>query len=798
MTDGRRSSGTDDAEREVGRASRRVDGEQFVTGSAEYVDDATLSRELHLEFVQIPRSHAKILDVDASKALEMDGVEAVLTGEGVKARTNPKGHWIQGKDQGDEYGLAVDRVRYYGEPVAAVAAEDKYLAKDAVERVHVDYEPLELVLDADDALSEDAPVIHPEIQHLDQVDGNVSDTVSQRIGDVEAGFEEADHVFEEEFYLPPISHAPLETHGCVADYDTGGGTLALRTSTQVMHTTKNVLSKVLDLPASKIAVEKPEIGGGFGAKLNVAPHEICASLLSMDLGRPVRAKLDRSQLFELTKVSFAYRSSVRMGVRDDGTITAWEEDIVQEEGAYHSWGKAILGILHSRLFPYKVGNIRIDGTVVYTNRVPSCPMRGGRLRQLAVVRESMVALMANELGIDPVEVRKRQMITQEDCPYEAATGALIDSTGMEAAIDAALERIDYEAIKAEIDDESFVGVGVAAGHHHSSTRHATLDADYGSVRLVLESDGSIVLSTDAAEMGNGCRTTLTQIAADACGVETDRITVVDDSTQKTRPGLGSWGSRTMTIHGTATLKAGGSLAEDLKSLAAHHFEASPEDVRLSDGRAHLVGTDLNVDVETLADEAYNAGTDLPEGMTTGSISASVTFDPAMDPDVEHPTEVPNEQGGGHLSVSYPGGFHVVVTSVDPETGKVSVEDYVASDDVGKAINPKIVEGQIHGGVAQALGMALSERITFDEETGQPMNADFSEYGVPTPSEVPDIESIIVEEPSPNTPGGWKGVGEGPLVVGPAAVVNAVCDAVGVRLTELPLDAETVHRAIRDR
>lgn len=777
----------------VGKRLPRTDGRTFVTGTARYVADYDLQNQAHLALVRSPHGHAEVVDVDVSHALATDGVLDVITGEDVVAETNPKGL------HGEEYALAVDRVRYGGEPVAAVAAETEAIARDAAERVDVEYDRLDVVVDPVDALADDAPVVHPDLQDEDGVDGNVSQSFEQHVGDVEAGFEEADRIVERTYRFPALNGAPMEPHGCVVEYDTAEESITTYTTTQIMHRHKGRLADVFGLPANAVRVVQAEVGGAFGNKLNLLSHEICATLLSKRIDRPVKAVLTRQEHLETSKSSFAYVMDVKAGVTDDGTVTAWEEEILQDEGAYHASGLYIVGgaAANTRLLGYTIPNIHLTGKVVYTNRTPGAPVRGTGVRQLAFARESLLSELADDLGIDPIDLRIQQSVSNDECPYETPTGNVLSTTGMDAAIDAATDEIDYETTKRAVTDEEYTGIGVAIGYHVSSCRGRLHDADHATVDLRLEEDGSVTLATTACDMGTSPRTTLTQVCAATLGVDPEDVRVVDGDTQRTPVSDGSHSSRTMAMMGTATHDAATTIRGNLARMAAERLEAAPEDLEFAHGEVRVAGTDRSVSFETLAAAAHNDLGSLPEGMTAGDLSVEATFD-TRDERVPVRTEPADEQALGNIAMDYPCSVQIVVASVDPATGKVTVEKHVVVDDVGTAVNPLVVEGQMEGGAVQGIGAALSERLEYDPDTGQPMNSNFSDYGIPTITDVLWIDATYVEVPSLGTAGGWKGVAEGPYIVAPAAIANAVCDAIGVRVTELPLTPERVKAAIEGR
>jgi carbon-monoxide dehydrogenase large subunit len=765
----------------IGRRMPRTDGKKYVTGEAEYIADVDVPNQLHMALLRSEHAHAVIEDIDTDAAAEMDGVEAVLTGADLAEGTSPLGV------HGELYGLAVERVRYYGEPVVAVAAEDSFTAQDAVERIAVEYTVRDAVVGAKEAIEDDAPQVHPELQEVDSVDGNVADSFEQRIGDVSAAFEEADHVYERSFRYPRISGAPMEPHGCIADFDATDDTLTFHTSTQVIHNHKGYLSTVFGMPSNRVQVVQPEVGGGFGNKLHLVQHEICAVALSKRSGRPVKAVLTRREQLEATKTSFNYEMDAKMGVTDDGTIVAWEEEVLQDEGAYTEYGLGVVGGAagNTSMLLYDVPNLRLQGSVVYTNCTPGSAVRGTGVRQLAFARECLISEAADDLGIDPIEMRSRQVITNEDCPYETRVGNIVTSIGTSEVIETAVEAIDYRRRREEAATDPNVGIGVAIGTNISGCRPRGLDSDIGTVDVRFEADGSVTLWTEATDMGTSCRTTISQIAADVLGIEPESVRVVDGDTEKTPPGSGSHSSRTISIIGSGAARAADAVGDSLKRIAARELEASEADVVLEGGEARIQGTDRGVALDTLADIAYNRAGRLPEGMDAGDLSQSMTFD-TRTPDLAAPTDLIDEDATGNISNDYPPGCAIAVVSVDPDTGRVHVESVVDVQDVGRAINPTVVEGQIHGGVVQGIGSALFEELEYDPETGELLNADFREYAVPLAADVPDIDARFVEVPSKTTPGGWKGMAEGPFIVAPAAIANAVSDAVGQRVEELPL------------
>lgn len=776
----------------VGKELPQTDGRKFVTGQAKYVADYDLPHQAHMGMVRSIHGHAKIEDVDVSDALAMDGVIDVITGEDVHEATNPKGI------HGEEYAIAKDHVRYYGEPVAAVAAETELIAQDAVDAIDVTYDRLDVAVNAVEAIEDDAPIVHPELQDVDGVEGNVSQSFEQQVGDVQEGFDAAERIIERTYQFPALHGAPMEPHGCVVEYDTGEESITSYTTTQVMHPHKETLAAVFDLPVNAVQVIVGEVGGAFGNKLNVLPHEISAILLSKRIERPVKSVLSRQEHLELSKSSFNYVMDVKVGVDDEGTITAWEEEVLQDEGAHHESGLYILGgaASNTRLLGYKIPNIHIKGKIVYTNTTPGAPVRGTGVRQLAYARESLLSEIADDLDVDPIELRTQQSVSNDETPYKTPTGNIIPNTGMDAAIERAKEIFDYDATVEAVADEPYSGVGVAVGYHVSGCRGRLHDADSTTVSLRAEGDGSFTMGTTACDMGTSTRTTLTQVCCDVLGAAPDDVRVHDNDTEETPPGDGSHSSRTMAIMGTAAYDAAFQLRENFKRIAAKQLEAAPADVTFEDGEAVIRGTKRGMSFAELAEVAYNDKSGVPDDMDAGDMSVEATFD-TRDERVANRTEPTSEQAIGNISMDYPCSVQMVAASVDPDTGRVTIDKHVVVDDVGKAVNPLVVEGQEEGGAVQGIGAALMEKLEYNEDTGQIENSTFTDYKLPSIADVPMVESDYVEVPSKSTPGGWKGVAEGPYIVSPPAVANAVRDAIGVHLTELPLSPDRVKAAIDD-
>lgn len=779
---------------QIGKSVSRVDGEQFVDGSASYIDDIDSPNQLYLGLTQSKYGHAIIEEIDTEPARQMEGVKAIITGEDVVQHTEPIGaESIPGND--NQYGLAVDRIRYHGEPVAAVAAVDPYLARDAADRITVKTTRLDVTVDPLRARESDSPNIHPELQDIEQVDGNISQRMHQEVGDVDRGFKHAETIVENTFRYPPINGAPLETHGCIAEYDNLDDELTIYLPTQVIHRSRKNLARIFGIPINKVRVIQPEIGGSFGNKIIIRPHEVCAVLLSKLTGHPVKAKLNRAEHLGTTTASLQYIVELSIGVDSAGDIVAWRESVIQDGGAYHPRGIRKPG-LNTAPLPYKVPNIEISAEAVYTNRVPSGPVRGVAMRQLAFARESLIDELAAKLGRDPIEYRMDIGITQDECPYTASMGQKIGSSGLVDALQRARDNIDYEDLRKKSQTQENFGVGVAAAMHLTSCKYEGGTPDFGAVEIAIETDGSVTLRTEACEMGTGTRTSLAQIVADKIGVSLDRIKVIDGDTDRTPEGLGSYASRTLSITGSATNIAAERAESLLRKVGAHKLEANPDEIVLADDKVCVAKTDRRLDIADIVTAIrYDDG--LPEEVEAGPFNISAHYETGEDSADGTKVTGLYSDATGNIAASYPVSVQVVACSIDEGTGSVTIEEQIVVDDAGKAVNPAIIEGQAIGGAAQALGSVLAEALRFDSSSGQLMNNNFTSYRIPTAMEVPDIKTDIVEIPSPNTSGGWKGIAEGSMISGPSATANAIADALDTRVTQLPMDPQHVVAMLRE-
>jgi carbon-monoxide dehydrogenase large subunit len=668
-------------------------------------------------------------------------------------------------------------VRYAGESVAVIVAESPYVAEDARDEIIVEWEPLPSVGDAELALADDAPLVWPDRDWPD----NVCGTFEKEMGDVDRAFDEADVVVTESYRIQRQFGCSLEGRGVLAEWDRNIDELTLWTSSQIVHIARDLLSSVLGLPEHRIRVLVPRIGGGFGAKFHFYPEETAIALAARETGRPVRWVEDRLESFLSTVHAREQRIRISMAAREDGTITGVKGDLIGDMGAaMHTVGYGPLWLTSVMLTSvYEIPNARVRARAVVTNKTPLGSYRGWGQPQANFAVERTVDRLAGELGIDRVELRRRNFIPPERLPRKSLHHTL-DSGDYRACLDRAMELLaerGWPERQAELRAQGrHVGIGIsfytensALGPSRMINEGGVQQGGYDIARVRVEPGGEVTLYTGLCEMGQGLTTALAQVCADNLGVHPDHVNVVHgDSSQVPYTGYGTGASRGASVGGAAVTKAARTASAKVLRIAGHMLEADPEDLEAEDGRISVKGSpSAFVTMADVGRAAYIRAIELPDGEDPG-IEAVEAFDPPQ--------------------FAWPYGANVAVVEVDAETGQVSFLDYVYVHDCGTIINPTIVEGQIQGGVAQGIGAALFEKLPYDEE-GQPLFATFMEYVLPTSAEVPRLAMEHQHTPSPNIPGGMKGVGEAGAIGSPAAVVAAIEDALsqyGARITETPV------------
>jgi len=766
----------------VGTRVTRLEDPRVLLGDARYVADLTLPRMLHVAFVRSIHPHARIVGIDASEAVAADGVRAVVTGADLDAHPLEDTAVHPTLPKTPQPALASDRVLWAGEAVAAVVAASAHAAEDAAERVRVDYEPLQPVHDIDSALAQGAPVLHG---HLGS---NVLITDRRSSGDVEEAFAEASRIFERRTHTNRLSAAPLETRGCLVDFERSSGHMTVWSSTQTPDLLRWTLASVLDHPHHRIRAVAPDVGGGFGPKMSTYPEEVVVAALARRLGRPVRWIEDRRESLLTLNHSKEQVIDLEIAVRSDGRMLGMRARYFSDSGAY-SFNSATALIepqLAAGLMPglYDVQAYEYELTAVMTNKTPIGPYRGVGWTSGHTARELLLDEIARELDLDPAELRRLNMIRADMLPYRSATGLEYDSGSYEESLARALDEADYEGFRREQargrDEGRHLGVGISpyveptafgteigeqSGYPYSSHDNATVTVDPA---------GKVRIAVGVCSQGQGHSTTFAQLVGDALGVRVDDVEVVAGDTERAPFGLGTYASRGAVIGGGALALAAGDVRTKLLRVAAEMLEASPADLEIEDSRVAVRGSpEAALGLEDVAGAAY--------------------LDPAVRIDGEEPLLSSTRFYDPRATFS--NGCFVAIVEVDLDTGGVTLRRFTAVEDCGTVLNPMIVEGQVRGAVAQGVGAALLEHLVYDDEA-QLITTTFSDYLLPTASDVPSISVAHIETPSPVTVGGIKGMGESGLLASPAAIVNAVLDAIGPHdpaKVELPLTPERVLR-----
>lgn len=746
----------------VGKPLARVDAHGKVTGKTVYAADFALPGMLWGKVLRSTEPHARIVRIDPSRALRLPGVRAVITGE-----DTPNVRY--GGALKDETVFAGDKVLYAGQPVAAVAATTPEAALAALKAIDVVYDPLPAVFDVQAALAPGAPLVHEAWQTYTAMpilyrDGNICNRARIIAGDVERGFAEADRIFEHRFTTRMVHQGYTEPRAAVAAWD-AGGRVTVWSNTQLPFDVQNTLAEILQLPPSGIRVVVAAIGGGFGGKLRVGVEHF-AALLARKTGRPVKVITTSEE--ELT-AAYPRQGTVielKTGVTRDGRITAKQGRIVFDTGAFAGSGPGVASVATLILAgPYRIPNLFLEGYAVYTNKTNCGSFRAPSGPQANFAMESQTDMIADALGVDPLEFRLKNIVREGD---EGPTGQVLSGVGLEECLLRVANAIGWKDRR----PGPWRGKGIACGWW-------TTTGGSSGVYVKINPDGTVALNTGAAEIGTGALTGAAQVLAEELAVELSDITLVSADTYSTPFDFGAQGSRTAFSVGNACRAAAADLKRQLFALASRQLEVSPEACELRGKRVVAAGKSLSL--ADLARLSQQSG---------GGLIAHGTF-------IAPPTPFDTKRVEAHVYPAFHSpSFHAhgVELSVDPELGEITLHRYVVAQDVGFALNPTYVAGQIEGGVAQGLGQALSEEIVY--ENGRVLNPNLTDYKMPTTLDVPRIESILVQHPSAVGPYGAKGVGEPPNIEPPAAVANAVATATGVRITSLPITAEKIALALR--
>jgi carbon-monoxide dehydrogenase large subunit len=772
----------------VGQSVPRKEDLALLTGTARFIDDIKLPGMLYAKILRSEVAHARVRSVDTSAARQLPGVIDTLCGADLVGKIKPWGDLMQDLLVGDHTPFAVDKVLYEGQEIAAVVAETKYQALDALEAIQVDLEELRPIIDPEEAIAPGAPLIQEGISY-EFGDGNIFDRYRVRIGDIDAAEAAADVVVRQRFTTNRQAGAALDPHGCVASYDSFTRELTIHSSTQSIYMVRDVLADVLQIPRNKVRVIIPEVGAGFGSKAQIFPYEVIASIFSMRLGRPVHLVLGRKEIFQSGTARNSQVRYAELMCQRDGTITGYRDYVVHNTGAMSVWGNQVLHIgTNVGMLPYPIPNIRVDGDIVHTNTAPGGALRGFGIPQTIWAKEQLVDMAARELGLDALEMRARNVVRPETFPFRTPMGQVIDSTSVYDCLQKSAESIGWTAHKASPAPHE--GVGLAVSMKYTSCRHPSFDTDLSAVRLRLETDGTVTIYSSDVTHGQSHATMLAQIVADGLGVGFEKITLAQPDSVTSPFGLGTYASRGAAVLGTACRMATERLRERVLTIAAHVLEASVDDLEIGNDRVYVKGLpDSGLYLEILASFAAYRTHQLPPGFEP-TLEAIATYDT--------PTEREGADGSGNLSVTYSSAAHAARVRVDPDTGLVRVVDYAMAHDTGVVINPLVVEGQHQGGFLMGLGMVLGEDYVYDDG-GHLTNASFKDYLAPTATDMPELTKIFeIPAPSLTIPGGQKGAGESGTGPVPAAVGNAVFDATGVRFTSLPITPQRMLLALREK
>ena len=772
----------------IGKRFPRKDAPAKATGRAQFVDDMKFPGMLHGALLQSPLAHARVLNIDTSRAERLPGVKAVLT-----ARDVPGTRYGVSPARYDETIFAQDKVRYVGDEVAAVAAVDLETALEAIELIQVDYEPLPAVFTPEEALAEGAPLIHEEFP------GNVCAEVHQHFGDVEAALARCDYVRTDRFKSSRQDGGFIEPHAAIAVFDLDGR-LTLYSATQVPHYVQRTLAMLTGLPMSKVRVVKPYVGGGFGPKSEATPLDICSTFLAQATGRPVKMVYTREQVFLHGRARHAFFHEMTTGVKSDGTLVALEHRCVMDGGAYSSFGIATVYYAGSLLgAPYKLANMKYDGVRAYTNK-PACgAQRGHGGVHARALFEQQLDLIAGELGLDPVELRLRNIMEAGDITCNDLN---MSSLGMRECIEAVSQGSDWKKKRGKLPPGK--GIGMASGFfvsgagypiYRSETYHSTANLK------VHEDGGGITVYTGAAEIGQGAETMVAAIAAEALGIEYQDVEVKSGSTDYSVD-LGAYSSRTTLMTGHAVKEAAEKAKAIILEALAEELDIEPGRLDLRLGRVIVSGGEVDITlIRSRYIKEHRGWRDQPQGdsltfreaarvafLRRGSITTSGKYKPP-------PLGGRFKGAAVGTSPAYGCSAQVVEVTVDLETGQITVDRVTDAHDCGRAINLTQVEAQMEGSVSMGLGEALFEQVLFDHQ-GRVENPSLGDYRIPTIMDMPHMECIVIESGEPNGPFGAKEVGEGAIMPTIPAILNAVRDAVGVVLNELPLTPERVLMAIK--
>ncbi len=770
----------------VGKPVQRLEDPRLLTGAGRYVADIKLDRMVHVAFLRSDQSHARIRGIEVEEAAALPGVIGVFTAadlpelKPIYARSRMKNYHATANPA-----LAIDKVRYVGEPVVVVVATSRYVAEDALALIAVDYEPLGAVIEPEAAACGDAPFLHPEFG---------TNVLLERVfktGEAADALAAAPLRVKGRFRFHRKSPLFMENRAYLADYDRGRGSITLHSSTQVPGIVRDALAGVLDMPGHAIRVVAPDVGGGFGGKGSLYPEEIVVTALARRLARPVKYVSDRLEDLSSTSQGFAEIVEAELGFDEEGRFIALSGEVLGDVGAYsiYPWTAALepVQVVSFLPGPYKIPHYYGRVRAVATSKPPTGPYRGVGRPTSVFALERLVDMAARKLGMDPRELRLRNLVQADEFPHRIGSGIIWERSSFTECLDKACRTIDYEAFRKRQAEARaagrWLGLGIATyaeltgiGSRISVAPGMPINTGSESATVRIDSTGAVTAIFGVASHGQSLETTLAQIVAEELGVRPQDVRIVQGDSAATAHGTGTYASRSAVIGGSAAIVTSRALLEKVKRVAAELLKATPEEIETADGEIFVRDTNYHISFGDLARAVYSDMATLPLEKRE-KLESTETFDPFL----------------GTTTTA----THVAIVEVDPETLAVRVERFVVAEDCGRMINPMVVDGQVHGGVAQGIGAALLEELVYDEE-GQFLTASLVDYMVPTAAEVPAIEVSHLESVLPDNPGGFRGMGEGGTIGSPAAVANAVADALAhldIEILELPITPERLFRLV---
>jgi aerobic carbon-monoxide dehydrogenase large subunit len=771
----------------VGSPIKRREDPRLITGQATYVDDIKIPGMLHMAVLRSPYGHARIKSINTDAARRHPGVVAVYTAEDLKGAVGniaiavPLGKIAEG--MGGRGALAEGKVRFFGDPVVAVIAEDLYTARDARDLIEVDYEPLPAAIDVEKAMQPGAPLLYEEFGT------NVAFSMHPPTDDIDKVFEKtlADGgiVVKTRIVNQRLAPAPMETRGVVAEYRKAGKTLTVWSSSQIPHLLRNILSALVGLPQHQVRVIVPEVGGGFGCKLNIYPEEMVSAFASMRTGRAVKWIEERSENLAVTIHGRDQVDYVEAAATKEGKVTGLKVHGISDLGSYCQIFTDVIMIAFG--FPvsggaYDIPAVHLSADIVFTNKAATDAYRGAGRPEATFAVERAIDLVARELGKDPAEVRRLNFIQPNQFPYKSAAGAVYDTGNYEGALDKALAMVDYKSLRAEQAQKraegKLMGIGISSyieicGFGPKGSAPVGL---YESARVRVEQSGTVMVYTGSSPHGQGEETTFAQIVAEEFTIPVESILIMHGDTDSTPEGRGTYGSRTTAVGGSAVFNAVQRLKEKMKQIASHMLEASPSDVELEDGKFSVKGSPQKAVAFSDVAATANLSNTLAPGIEPG-LETTVFFEPE--------------------ACVFPFGTHICVVEIDKETGETEIKRFVAVDDCGRQINPLLVEGQVHGGIAQGVGQAMIEGVEYAED-GQLLTATLMDYAMPLSSDLPHFELDSTVTLTTVNPLGVKGVGEAGTIGSTPAVASAVADALGVAHVDMPFRPEKLWKIIHQQ